>query len=494
MTLVYWFWMQHLHLRRIAGFTHDFNTAECDRSPELLGPHQALTPNNKAPTMREATLYSRANQSNIVWTILGKKQGFFVEMTNGKNSSSTLALEELYDWTGLLVESNNASCSRIDDLMRHAWRFCGCVDVDGGAGKEEKGYFSSKVFAEINVRHVDYFSVDAGGNELVFLESLRSQLANKDLTVDVWSVPYRHSLSSEPSSLEKLNAMRGFFGNLGYQEWGFLGRDSANLVPADANGTEVVFVKSSLMHRISVVVPAIFDNVETGELQLLIQTLDQSSMQPYEVVVVLTGITDANCADTANEVANPNRSYILRLACFPAQVMQAVARNRGIDLARGEWVSFIDADDPMHPAKLELMSKYIRENPDLKLFLHGYLMPDTPNKTNWDGNAIFDRENSTRGWKPHIIIDLMNSQSSARRDISKEVRFREGNESFRLEDSYFVRDVIKKVGRVGPAMLYYPHPLANYLLRTRKQALLAKVREERNKRKQQATSPVKLGN
>jgi glycosyltransferase involved in cell wall biosynthesis len=67
---------------------------------------------------------------------------------------------------------------------------------------------------------------------------------------------------------------------------------------------------------------------------------------PHEVIVVDDGSTDDSARVAAafdpalRVVSQPNRG-------------ESVARNRGMDLATGDWVAFLDADDLWHPRKLE---------------------------------------------------------------------------------------------------------------------------------------------
>ena len=72
--------------------------------------------------------------------------------------------------------------------------------------------------------------------------------------------------------------------------------------------------------------------------------LDQTH-PPLEVIVIDDGSTDDSAA-IAESYGPP--------VCVIRQENQgeSVARNRGIDEAKGDWVAFLDADDLWKPTKL----------------------------------------------------------------------------------------------------------------------------------------------
>src|SRR5207245_4390 len=49
----------------------------------------------------------------------------------------------------------------------------------------------------------------------------------------------------------------------------------------------------------------------------------------------------------------------------------ASARNHGVQLATGEWLAFLDADDAWKPAKIELQIRAAAANPDAVLIYTG---------------------------------------------------------------------------------------------------------------------------
>jgi succinoglycan biosynthesis protein ExoO len=85
--------------------------------------------------------------------------------------------------------------------------------------------------------------------------------------------------------------------------------------------------------------------------------LDQTC-PPMEVIVVDDGSTD-DTAEVARKLglADPR----VRVICLPENVGPAKARNTGLNLAGGEWVAVLDADDAFMPERLEGLTRAANE-------------------------------------------------------------------------------------------------------------------------------------
>jgi glycosyltransferase involved in cell wall biosynthesis len=106
---------------------------------------------------------------------------------------------------------------------------------------------------------------------------------------------------------------------------------------------------------VSIVIPA------HNAAKTIRQTIDSALAQTFtdfELIVIDDGSSDG----TAEAVASV-RDARVRLK-FAAQGGSAVARNRGIALARGEMICFLDADDLWAPTKLERQLEALRRHPE----------------------------------------------------------------------------------------------------------------------------------
>ncbi|HEV8437723.1 MAG TPA: glycosyltransferase [Methylomirabilota bacterium] len=109
------------------------------------------------------------------------------------------------------------------------------------------------------------------------------------------------------------------------------------------------------MPRVSVVVPAF--NAERTIRATLLSVLAQT-FTDFEMIVVDDGSHDRT-VEIVGEITDPR----LRVVSFP-NGGTGMARNRGIALARGELVAFIDADDLWTPDKLEAQVAALARHPE----------------------------------------------------------------------------------------------------------------------------------
>ena len=63
------------------------------------------------------------------------------------------------------------------------------------------------------------------------------------------------------------------------------------------------------------------------------------------------------------------------------------ALNEGIRNASGEWICWLSSDDFYEPSRLEVLTQYIQENPDIKFFHNHYYYLDLNNSKSEPGIA-----------------------------------------------------------------------------------------------------------
>jgi glycosyltransferase involved in cell wall biosynthesis len=121
---------------------------------------------------------------------------------------------------------------------------------------------------------------------------------------------------------------------------------------------------------ISIVVPVY--NTE-NYLERCVDSILQQSYTDVDVLLVNDGSTDA-CAAVCDRYARQDK----RVRVFhQSNAGVAASRNKGLDNAVGEYISFIDSDDYIHPDMYkELYEELTKSSADLALFRNAVFVPE----------------------------------------------------------------------------------------------------------------------
>lgn len=104
---------------------------------------------------------------------------------------------------------------------------------------------------------------------------------------------------------------------------------------------------------ISVIIPTYN---RAGVLERAVRSVLDQQDEELEVIVVDDGSTDPTSAVLA-AIGDPR----IRYECLTERSGACAARNRGIELARGEYIAFQDSDDEWLPGKLTIQRKLLEE-------------------------------------------------------------------------------------------------------------------------------------
>jgi glycosyltransferase involved in cell wall biosynthesis len=117
---------------------------------------------------------------------------------------------------------------------------------------------------------------------------------------------------------------------------------------------------------VSVVVPA-FNAAAT--LPRALASIYAQSQQPAEIIVVDDASTD-NTADVIAALIAEDREPPIRSLRLVHNSGPASARNAGWQIARQDFIAFLDADDAWHPRKLEIQHGWLSCHADVALCGH----------------------------------------------------------------------------------------------------------------------------
>lgn len=117
--------------------------------------------------------------------------------------------------------------------------------------------------------------------------------------------------------------------------------------------------------KVSIVIPA------RNASQTIAETLSSLSEQTFsnwEAVIVDDGSVDGTRGIAESYAASDAR---FRVVAQPPQGVSA-ARNKGIDLARSDWLLFLDSDDWVLPRHLERLTSVLDRDPELDVVYCGW--------------------------------------------------------------------------------------------------------------------------
>ena len=115
------------------------------------------------------------------------------------------------------------------------------------------------------------------------------------------------------------------------------------------------------MAKVSVIVPSYNLGMYLGET---LKSVKDQSFTDWECIVVDNGSTD-NSVSVAQSFAEADARYLVKK--LPLNEGVAAARNRGMALAKGQYLLFLDADDLIAPGYMQAAVEALDADPSLNL-------------------------------------------------------------------------------------------------------------------------------
>ncbi|MDD4869221.1 MAG: glycosyltransferase [Kiritimatiellae bacterium] len=116
------------------------------------------------------------------------------------------------------------------------------------------------------------------------------------------------------------------------------------------------------MAEISVIIPA-YNSAST--IREAIESVWAQNFSGHEIIVVDDTSTDDTVRIAESVAANVDRR--LTILGLDKNSGPAAARNRGMAVAEGKWIAFLDADDAWLSGKLAIQMEYVKQNPDITM-------------------------------------------------------------------------------------------------------------------------------
>ncbi len=179
----------------------------------------------------------------------------------------------------------------------------------------------------------------------------------------------------------------------------------------------------------------------------LAQTLGSDKL---EIIVV----NDASTDDSATRLDQMNQTWPLTILHQPANAGPAAARNAGLEIARGEYVAFLDSDDMMKPDKLAKQLDYCSLNPGIGAVISGIEEIDEQDKFIRELNRDFPISHGAQ--VETIFLDNLHTITSTllfKRSLLSSTKFMDPGLQ-NLEDMEFALKLLRHTN-----MAYYPESL-----------------------------------
>lgn len=226
-------------------------------------------------------------------------------------------------------------------------------------------------------------------------------------------------------------------------------------------------------------IPCILRDVP--KLENLINNINEQTKKPLEVLISLSG------ADTeyGKELEQKLNKISNNVKIVTSKEMKYAGENRNIvlDNANGDVIAFIDADDTMHPQRIEIVDKIFKEEAKKGNYpigiLHGYIKRDENLISNyniniekselWDGKKLYKYHKIEKPERKYLLNKVYShTLAHGHPIIKKNVNIKYTDISWG-EDVIFVRDILDYYGNNNNNLYYTNLKLTTYKPRNRQE-------------------------
>eukprot|EP00300_Choanocystis_sp_HF-7_P033267 c45577_g1_i1.p1 GENE.c45577_g1_i1~~c45577_g1_i1.p1 ORF type:complete len:295 (+),score=33.40 c45577_g1_i1:31-915(+) len=247
--------------------------------------------------------------------------------------------------------------------------------------------------------------------------------------------------------------------------------------------TSVVLAKTSLTPEqmeggrsyktMSICVPCIPRDIP--RLPGMLRSVFAGTYQPSEIIVAISQTTREEATSLQGLLSGLGRG--IKILYTPEVQTAGQNRNRAFNASSGDYISFFDADDEMHPQRLQIVRE-ILEQTESRCVIHGYTR--TPEKDSFDwhtayhqrGSEIFrnivrtERSTGVEVKPEGVLISSRynrlgphHGHPTCRAEVLRRVRF---SPDERGQDCMFLRKVLQVYGDQDRTMFYIDLPLSTY--------------------------------
>ena len=217
---------------------------------------------------------------------------------------------------------------------------------------------------------------------------------------------------------------------------------------------------------IALVVPCIPEHVT--ELRKLIQSIEKQTRLPDEVVVAISETDEKTALKLSKDLSSPK--ITVTVSGIAGKAYAGKNRNRGAALTHSDLISFIDADDQMHPQRLEILLAVYGKTRS-RVLLHTYVMhengeelPGHIENVEVFGSKTFHSQHK-EGAQPHFEhwpfqSPLHHGHVTIEKELLASVK--QNEDMKRGQDADFLRRILTEFENDGRAMCGIDFQLSMY--------------------------------
>lgn len=223
--------------------------------------------------------------------------------------------------------------------------------------------------------------------------------------------------------------------------------------------------------KITLGVPCIPEDIP--KLENLIHNVNKQTRPPDNIIIALSETNNHDSQKLQNKLNNISRSPVT-ISNVPHKAFSGINRNRVVDNTDADYIAFLDADDHMHPQRLELVEKVIQKYKPVGI-VHGLTMKDNCNQTFdkyslWDGKKLYNYHKNKVPITEHLDLrglNLHHGHPIYSKKVFQNVRFTDRR---RGQDAEMLRNVLDYYGDTKnnvhflelPLSIYYPRKIITY--------------------------------
>jgi glycosyltransferase involved in cell wall biosynthesis len=192
-----------------------------------------------------------------------------------------------------------------------------------------------------------------------------------------------------------------------------------------------------------------------------LDSIEAQTVKPHEVIV---SCSSSKTSDIP--FSSYNYSFTLRILPRPERRNAAENRNYAASLLTSDIITFFDADDEMHPQRLEAITNAFQQHPGLDIVIHSFYIDDEIKKP-FELYEKFDFRYQTLRrsptgcavYAPDWNQRITHGHVSVSRVAYSRIQFKEDPGNERREDAIFCGDVLAMEGCQN---VYIANPLCKY--------------------------------